>query len=324
TKEKTVSGDFNQLSDGNLSIIKIENYLYYRIKPIRNKTYYVFIEDKKENSDIILKLIAVLTSNYIKTYYEKHDKTYFLKSIIQKQATPADIMQKTSQYKIQADKQRVVLLLKLAEKPDFSVAEILSNLFIDQKQNYVVELDNCDIIYIVEVEDNFENQLSMIASTIITTVEEELLIPVVIGVGKAVNNLLLLEESYHSANLACEIGGVFESEKNIFTYSKLGIGVFINKLSKADLEQFFHQIVDTEAFEKLDDEIVKTIQKFFENNLNISETARKMYLHRNTLVYRIEKVQKQTGLDVRNFDDALLFKTAYMVKTYLEKLNDNT
>ena len=73
----------------------------------------------------------------------------------------------------------------------------------------------------------------------------------------------------------------------------------------------------------LDEDTLDTINRFFENNLNVSETARKLYVHRNTLVYRLEKVKKITGLDLREFEDAILFKVAVMVKQYLNSQNSN-
>ena len=324
TKEKTILSEFNKVNESILSITKIDNYLYYKIKPLRSKVFYVYMESCIKNSETIIKLIGLISKNYIKNYFEKHDKSFFVKGIVQNQLSINDIETKSKEYKIENEINRVIILIKNLEKTDYPIVNILNNLFHDKKNNYVVALDNSDIIYVMEVDKDFDHQTYKIASIIISTIEEELLIPVVIGVGKISNRLDNLFESYRSAKEAYKLGGIFESDKRILQYNKLGIGIFINKLNKEELEQFLEQIVDVEAFLKLDEEIIKTVQKFFENNLNISETARQMYLHRNTLVYRIEKVLRQIGLDVRTFEDAVFFKTAYMVKSYLEKLNDNT
>jgi len=324
TKENERLSEVSKVKESVLSIIKIGNYLYYKIKPISSKTFYVYVEDKEKDSKTIIKLVGLVTKIYLKQYFEKHDKLFFIRSIVQKDTLENEIKSKCKTHKIENEKDRVVLIIKNLEKTEYSLSEIINNLFYDKKNDYVVELDNGDTVYIMEVSEQFEKQVQKTASIIIETLEQELLVPIVVGVGKISKYLNLLFESYESAKTACELGGIFETDKRIFLYSKLGIGMLVNKLNKQELTQFIDQIVNVKAFESLDEEILKTVQKFFENNLNISETARQMYLHRNTLVYRIEKVLKQTGMDVRIFDDAVFFKTAYMVKAYLEKLNDNT
>ncbi len=303
--------------------METSSYVISKIKPYRTNIFYFYLEKKVKDFSLVLKLLSVMTENFIKSYYDRYDRAHFLRSVIQREITDVNMRKKMSSYKINDDQQRIVLKIKTIEKTNHSMETILTNLFIDHKNNYIIELDNCDIVYIMEADEDAEEMAILAANDLIATIEQELLIPVVVGIGKIVTDVGSLADSYESANLACEIGGIFELEKNIFTYSKLGIGVFISKLQKEELAQYLNMIIDVKLFSKLDEEIIRTIQKFFENNLNISETARKMYLHRNTLVYRIDKVLKQTGLDVRNFDDALLFKTAYMVKSYMEKLNDN-
>lgn len=304
--------------------METSSYIIGKIKPYRTNIFYFYLEKKVNDYSLVLQLLSVMTENFIKSYYDKYDRAHFLRSIIQREITDANMKKKMNSYKIFDNQYRIVLKIKTVKKTNQSIETILTNLFMDHKNNYVIELDNCDIVYIMETNEDAEALAITAASDLIATIEQELLIPVVVGIGRVIDDVASLADSYDSANLACEIGGIFETEKNIFTYSKLGIGVFISKLKKEELAQYLNMIIDVELFKKLDEEIIRTIQKFLENNLNISETARKMYLHRNTLVYRIDKVFKQTGLDVRNFEDALLFKTAYMVKAYMEKLNDNT
>lgn len=319
-----VSSIVNDILLSSVFPMETSSYVISRIKPYRTNTFYFYLEKKVKNHLLVLQLLSAMTENFIKSYYDKFDRSHFLRSVIQREVTESNMKKKMISYKITNEKKRIVLKIKTIEKTNQSIETILNNLFSDHKFDYVIELDNCDIVYIMEVDEDAEEIAITAAKNLIATIEQELLIPVVVGIGKLVYDVTSLADSYESASLACEIGGIFESEKNIFTYSKLGIGVFISKLNKEELAQYLNMIIDVQLFSKLDEEIIRTIQKFFENNLNISETARKMYLHRNTLVYRIDKVLRQTGLDVRNFDDALLFKTAYMVKSYMEKLNDNT
>jgi carbohydrate diacid regulator len=142
-----------------------------------------------------------------------------------------------------------------------------------------------------------------------------------VGVGTPVNNIIGLSKSFKEAQIAIEVGKIFESERLIISYESLGIGRLIYQLPTTLCELFLSEVFKKESLNALDDETIATITKFFENNLNVSETSRKLYVHRNTLVYRLDKVEKLTGLDLRIFDHAIVFKVALMVKKYLESQN---
>ena len=185
-------------------------------------------------------------------------------------------------------------------------------------------MDNNTVAYLVELNENEDSQtLVDYSKKIADTIEEELMVTVKAGIGSIAQNLSQMALSYSNASTAITVGSIFEFESRIFDFSTLGIGKMIYSADKKLLDDFLRETVSKKTFELLDDEIIKTVLCFFTNNLNISETARRMYLHRNTLVYRIEKVLKLTGLDLRNFDDAVSFKAAYMVKCLIDKLNQD-
>ena len=149
------------------------------------------------------------------------------------------------------------------------------------------------------------------------TLEKELEVKCIIGIGTVVNHIRDLARAYKETQVAIEVGKVFDTEKSIINYENLGIGRLIYQLPTTLCEMFLQEVFKKNPIDALDQETLFTINKFFENNLNVSETARKLFVHRNTLVYRLEKIKKLTGLDLREFDDAITFKVALMVKKYL-------
>ena len=145
----------------------------------------------------------------------------------------------------------------------------------------------------------------------------------VVGIGTVATHLRDLAKSYKEAQIAIEVGKVFDTEKYVINYENLGIGRLIYQLPTTLCEMFLKEVFKKNPIETLDEDSLETINKFFENNLNVSETSRKLYVHRNTLVYRLEKIKKITGLDLREFDHAIVFKVAMMVKMYLDSLNNS-
>ena len=160
-------------------------------------------------------------------------------------------------------------------------------------------------------------EIEKLAKSIADTLNSEFFTKVSIGIGKPVDNIKDLARSYKEAQVALEVGKVFDTEKDIISYENLGIGRLIYQLPTTLCEMFLQEVFKNGSLESLDRETLMTIQCFFENNLNVSETSRKLFVHRNTLVYRLEKIRKLTGLDLREFDHAITFKVALMVKRYL-------
>jgi carbohydrate diacid regulator len=201
---------------------------------------------------------------------------------------------------------------------DVSAFDVIQNLFPDKSKDFVLNINETDIILVKEVKPSSETKdLEKLAKTISDTLSGEFYTRVLIGIGTVVETVKELARSYKEAQTALEVGKVFDTEKTIVSYDNLGIARLIYSLPTTLCETFLSEVFKRGSMEQLDHETLFTIQKFFENNLNVSETSRRLFVHRNTLVYRLEKIKKLTGLDLREFDHAIIFKIALMVRKYL-------
>ncbi|MBQ8569649.1 MAG: helix-turn-helix domain-containing protein, partial [Oscillospiraceae bacterium] len=199
-----------------------------------------------------------------------------------------------------------------------SVYEVLQNLFPEKNKDFFININENDIALVKETKPDIDRKdIENLASSIADTLSGEFYVHTVIGIGTTVNNLKNLAKSFKEAQTALEVGKVFDTEKTIISYDNLGIARLIYHLPTTLCETFLQEVFKRGSIESLDHETLFTIQRFFENNLNVSETSRKLFVHRNTLVYRLEKIKKLTGLDLREFDHAIIFKIALMVKKYL-------
>ena len=185
-------------------------------------------------------------------------------------------------------------------------------------QHFVLSINESDVAVIKQITGGTTPEdLEKIAKSMEDTLKNELRIKTVIGIGTVSDHLRELADSYKEAQTAIDVGKVFDTEKSIIDYENLGIGRLIYQLPTTLCEIFLSEVFKKNSIDSLDQETLFTINKFFENNLNVSETSRKLFVHRNTLVYRLEKIKKLTGLDLRQFDHAIVFKVALMVRKYL-------
>ncbi|MEG1164787.1 MAG: helix-turn-helix domain-containing protein, partial [Oscillospiraceae bacterium] len=202
---------------------------------------------------------------------------------------------------------------------------LIQGMFPDKQKDFVLSMSETDIVVIKELELGAEaKDVSHMAEGIRDTINAELFVKTVIGIGTVAKHLRELADRYKEAQVAIEVGKVFETEKSVIHYENLGIGRIIYQLPTTLCEMFLSEVFKKNPIEALDQETLYTINKFFENNLNVSETSRKLFVHRNTLVYRLEKIKKLTGLDLREFDHAIVFKVALMVKKYLNSQNSKS
>ena len=196
--------------------------------------------------------------------------------------------------------------------------EMLQNMFPDKAHEYIISVGERDIVLVKDVKPGTESRdMEKIAQKIADTLNTEFYTKVTIGISTIVETIKDLAGAYKEAQVAIEVGKVFETEKNIIGYENLGIGRLIYQLPTTLCEMFLQEVFKKGSLESLDQETLMTIQCFFENNLNVSETSRKLFVHRNTLVYRLEKIRKLTGLDLRELEHAITFKVALMVKKYM-------
>lgn len=293
----------------------------YTYKPIGTSLkweYIVFIEGEDKYAEKIATILAVSLSNIKNLYDEKYDKNSFIKNIILDNILPSDIYIKSKELRFNAEESRVVFLIKFHSKSDVLSFDMVQNIFPDKNKDYVISTGETDIVLVKEVKPGTDiKEIEKIAKNIADTLNAEFYVKVSIGIGTVVDNIKDLARSYKEAQVAFEVGKVFDTEKNIISYENLGIGRLIYQLPTTLCEMFLQEVFKNGSLDSLDRETLMTIQAFFENNLNVSETSRKLFVHRNTLVYRLEKIRKLTGLDLREFDHAITFKVALMVKRYL-------
>ena len=264
--------------------------------------------------------MAQVSLNCTKTYYEeKHDKGTFVKNIITDNILPGDIYIRAKELHFQTELPRVVFLIRQRSRADVAVVELLQSMFDDdQQQDFVINVNETDIALVRQVApDVTGEELTRYAKTVEDRLKTELFTRTTIGIGTVTQHLRELADSYKEAQVAIEVGKVFDTEKTVINYESLGIGRLIYQLPTTLCEIFLSEVFKKNSIDTLDQETLFTINMFFENSLNVSETSRKLFVHRNTLVYRLEKIKKLTGLDLREFDDAIIFKVALMVKKYL-------
>ena len=230
-----------------------------------------------------------------------------------------DIYNRAKKLRIETSAPRAVYLIEAKNERDGLVTELLKGMFTAQAGDYITAVDERNVILIKSLEEDDSNEaLDGVANTIVDMMSSEAMINVRVAYGTVVHELTDISKSYKEALMAMEVGKIFFAEKMVAAYHTLGIGRLIYQLPDNLCKIFIDEIFGNNDPAALDEETLNTLNKFFENNLNVSETARQLYVHRNTLVYRIERIQESTGLNLRSFDDALTFKIAMMVYDYMK------
>ena len=280
--------------------------------------YAAFARGEDELAQMVCAMAAVALNGAKAYYEEKHDKATFVKNIISDNILLGDIYVRAKELHFVSEVPRAVFLVRQVGSTDMAAMDVVQSLFPDKQVDFVLSTSETDITLIKQLPDGTDGkEIYKIAKQVEEALEGELNLKVVIGIGTVVGHIRELARAYKEAQVAIEVGKVFDTEKSIINYENLGIGRLIYQLPTTLCEMFLQEVFKKNPIDSLDQETLFTINKFFENNLNVSETARKLFVHRNTLVYRLEKIKKLTGLDLREFDDAITFKVALMVKKYL-------
>ena len=280
--------------------------------------YAVFCTGDDELSKNFCSMAYIALSDAKDYYEEKHDRGTFVKNIIMDNILPGDIYIRAKELHFATDAPRAVFLIRQVGHNDVAAVDVLVGLFPDKMQDFVLSVNESDVAIVKQITPTTtSDDLEKIAVSVENTLKTELRIKTVIGIGTVAEHLRELADSYKEAQTAIEVGKVFDTEKTIMHYENLGIGRLIYQLPTTLCEIFLCEVFKKNSIVSLDQETLFTINKFFENNLNVSETSRKLFVHRNTLVYRLEKIKKLTGLDLRQFDHAIVFKVALMVRKYL-------
>ena len=281
--------------------------------------YAAFVDGDDDLSKKYADVIALSLANVKQFYDEKYDRGNFIKNVVLDNILPGDIYLKARELRFTSDSTRVVLLIRIPEHNDVALFDIVQNLFPDKSKDFVININETDIAIVKDVRPGIDTRdLEKLARSIADSLSSEAYTRCLIGIGTVVEGIKELARSFKEAQVALEVGKVFDTEKEIVSYDNLGIARLIYQLPTTLCDMFLREVFKRGSIDTLDQETLFTIQKFFENNLNVSESSRKLFVHRNTLVYRLEKINKLTGLDLREFDDAIVFKVALMVKKYLD------
>ena len=295
-----------------------EGYTYRFINAAGKNDCICFVEGDDSHASRMAELLSIFLGNMKNLYDEKYDKGSFIKSIILDNILPSDIYIKSNELHFDNDENRLVIVIKFLGATETPAYEIIQEIVSDNSSDYVINISELDVVIVREVEGETDTEaVEAFAHSVVNTVAEKYGQKVLIGISSFVDNLKDLARAYKEARIALEVGKVFDIEKPVMAYENLGIGRLIYQLPTTLCEIFLGEVFKKGSLESLDRETLMTVQSFFENNLNVSETSRKLFVHRNTLVYRLEKIRKLTGLDLREFDHAVTFKVALMVKKYL-------
>ncbi len=305
------------LSDESVAITYGRTYIKL---PVSEKASYIcFIDGTDNASRVYIELLSNWIVAALKERNTDAEREAFLKNVLLENELPGDIPLKAREYKIPYSLPRIAFLIRFEQAEEVDCMEILNNMFPEEKNIYILAMDEETIVILMEYPKEEPERIDEMAGQILDNLNAESMAKIHIGIGMSADTLKDAAKSYREASLALTVGSIFESETYVMRYDQLGLGRLIYQLPPTLCHMFLDEVFPKGAYEALDSETLLTIHKFFDNNLNGSETSRQLFVHRNTLVYRLDKVQKITGLDLRSFDDAVMFKLASMVRKYLEK-----
>lgn len=294
---------------------------FFKIFDDGEVTYILISKGFGEDAYMVGKIAVCQIQNLLIAYKERFDRSGFFQNLLLDNLLLVDIHNRATKLHIESERKRLVYLVETKVDKDNVASELLKSMFIQQSGDYIVSIDEHSIVLIKELGDKAnKEEIEEVAHTIVDMLNTEAMLNVRVAYGIPVNELKDVSKSYKEAKMALEVGSIFYDHKRVISYEMLGIGRLIYQLPQNLCRIFIKEIYGDTSPDDIDEEILTTVSKFLENNLNVSETSRQLYIHRNTLVYRIEKLQKLIGLDMRVFEDALTFKIALMVIEYLKYL----
>ena len=297
----------------------VNGYQFFKVFDEHQLEYILLARGASDDVYMVGKLAAFQIQNLLVAYKERFDKDNFIKNLLLDNLLLVDIYNRAKKLHIEADVRRVVMILEMPQEKDHSSMESVKSLFGGKSKDFITAVDEKSIIVVKELEDG-ENypEMDQLAHTILDTLGMGNDGKTHMAYGTIVNELKEVSRSYKEARMALDVGKIFFGDKEVIAYSSLGIGRLIYQLPIPLCKMFIKEIFGGKSPDDFDEETLVTIDKFFENSLNVSETSRQLYIHRNTLVYRLDKLQKSTGLDLRVFEDAITFKIALMVVRYMK------
>ena len=325
--EGQVDSASRAVMNGQDRFLSTSNKSYMKISINDQVRYIVYLCDTGTGARVNLELLGEWINTVIREHGTDAEKEIFIKSVLLENELSGEIPVKAREYKINLSEPRLVIVVRTNETDGASTLDILQSIYGESSNSTVLAMDESTSLIVLNVSELSEAGSEADKDAYVDEITEALLdslnnegITAYIGVGSFVPQFPQIAKSYRDAMLALRVGKIFEKNCYISKYNRLGIGRLIYQLPSTLCRMFIEEVFPNEAYKSLDEDTLATIDCFFENNLNGSETSRELFVHRNTLVYRLDKVKKNTGLDLRSFDDAVMFKMASMVRTYLQYL----
>ncbi|MDO4166735.1 MAG: helix-turn-helix domain-containing protein [Eubacteriales bacterium] len=301
----------------------IQGYQFFKVFDEHQLEYVILAKGDSDDVYMVGKLAAFQIQNLLVAYKERYDKDNFIKNLLLDNLLLVDIYNRAKKLHIEAQARRVVFLIETKHEKDANALETVKGLYAGKSSDFITQVDEKNIILVKEVKsgETYED-MEKTARVLVDMLNTEAMTTVHVSYGTMVAEIKDVSRSYKEAKMALDVGKIFYSDRNVIAYSSLGIGRLIYQLPMPLCKMFIKEIFGENTPDEFDEETIATINKFFENSLNVSETSRQLYIHRNTLVYRLDKLQKSTGLDLRVFDDAITFKIALMVVKYMNYMEN--
>ena len=323
TEGKVLASTFTDAEESESSVLAfvdspadsqvIQGYQFFKVFDEHELEYILLARGASDDVYMVGKLAAFQIQNLLVAYKERFDKDNFIKNLL------VDIYNRAKKLHIDTDVKRVVYIIETHNEKDVNALETVRSLFASKTKDFITAVDEKNIILVKEVRQGESYaELDKTANMILDMLNTEAMTKVRVAYGTVINDIKEVSRSYKEAKMALDVGKIFYASKNVIAYSNLGIGRLIYQLPIPLCKMFIREVFDGKSPDEFDEETLTTINKFFENSLNVSETSRQLYIHRNTLVYRLDKLQKSTGLDLRVFEDAITFKIALMVAKYMK------
>ena len=300
----------------------VQEYQFFKVYDENQLELILIAQGITDDVFMVGKMAAFQIQNLLVAYKERFDKDNFVKNLLLDNLLLVDIYNRAKKLHIDVDA-RCVCIIETRNEKDSVALETVRTLFAGHKKDFITAVDEKSIILVKELEDKqgYE-EVERIANTIVDMLNTEAMVKANVAYGTIVKEIKEVSRSYKEARMALDVGKIFFSSKNVVAYNNLGIGRLIYQLPLPLCKMFIKEIFEGKSPDEFDEETLATINKFFENSLNVSETSRQLYIHRNTLVYRLDKLQKSTGLDLRVFEDAITFKIALMVVKYMKYMGN--
>ena len=312
-------GDIQAFVESQADSQLVKGFQYFKVCDDYQLEYVLVAHGDDEDTYMVGKLVAFQIQNLLVAYKERFDKDNFIKNLLLDNLLLVDIYSRAKKLYIPVDAQRVVLIIECSAGREDNILEQMRPVFGNNNRDFITAVDENNVIIVKALTENDEmKEIEHYTANLIEWLETEGYSESRISYGTIVQEIKEVSRSYKEAKMAMDVGKIFFDERRVIAYSELGIGRLIYQLPIPLCKMFIREIFGGKSPDDFDEETLTTISKFFENSLNVSETSRQLFIHRNTLVYRLDKLQKSTGLDLRVFEDAITFKIALMVVKYMK------